>query len=151
MSGLSRDSLWYRGCKWGGHICTRKEKSANEGNLFFHTLVVFVNDYSLLKKWIYHRFVLNVKKAARKIADLHTFMINTQSLQKFLNVATFSTLFFQIFQNAPQITQFFVILSPAHTESTEASHRSQSHGGLTQIPQISRIIFKNVQSVRFVR
>ena len=50
MSGLSRDSLWYRGCKWGGHICTRKEKSANEGNLFFHTLVVFVNDFSLLKK-----------------------------------------------------------------------------------------------------
>ena len=73
--------------------------------------------------------MLNVKKAARKIADLHTFMINTQSLQKFLNVATFSTLFFQIFQNAPQITQFFVILSPAPTESTEASHRShKSHG-----------------------
>ena len=92
--------------------------------------------------------MLNVKKAARKIADLHTFMINTQSLQKFLNVATFSTLFFQIFQNAPQITQFFVILSPAHTESTEASHRSQSHGGLTQIPQIPLYCFVGGKSHR---
>ena len=97
-------------------------------------------------------FCVKCKKSGKKNSrPTHFFMINTQSLQKFLNVATFSTLFFQIFQNAPQITQFFVILSPAHTESTEASHRSQSHGGLTQIPQISRIIFKNIQSVRFVR
>lgn len=54
------------------------------------------------------------------------FVFNTQSLQNFLNVATFSTLFFQIFQNTPQITQFFVILSPAprsppspHTDPTD--------------------------------
>lgn len=33
----------------GATFAHAKEKSANEGNLFFHTLVVFVNDFSLLK------------------------------------------------------------------------------------------------------